>query len=100
GAQSVWCSFPTRRSSDLAAQGVAVEFEAEVWGGPVEGLEGIGGADEGGELDGLGPRQVGGVVPQQGGEPGPGVEEQGAHRVALRSEEHTSELQSREKPVC
>src|SRR5690606_41300765 len=88
-------SFPTRRSSDLATMRLHVAFLRPGLRQPVPGLAlaagllGLG-ADEGPHLGrgiALPQRVIAQLV-------------QFAERTQLRSEEHTSELQSRENLVC
>src|SRR5690606_41617766 len=83
-------SSPTRRSSDLA-----------VGAGLAPGVGDLDARHRTGGLDGAGDRGEGfglGVVPQPGA--GRGDAPLGGDGGGLRSEEHTSELQSREKLVC
>src|SRR5690606_42054407 len=90
------CSFPTRRSSDLSAE----QREAKAAEGLEPARHGLDPEDEGGL-----PRMRERVEPlaragaartaEEHAMPAPRVE-----RLDHRSEEHTSELQSRENLVC
>src|SRR5690606_41697169 len=83
-------SFPTRRSSDLATA-----VGAGAWSAGGAAAPGAGG-----RLRGAG-AVVGGAAPGGRGRAGrPGVAGDARGRDGGRSEEHTSELQSRENLVC
>src|SRR5690606_39872152 len=91
-------SSPTRRSSDLLQRMLAVEGAAEALGRVGDQLEAVLVADR---LDG---RVVGGLAEQVDGDDDAGLQPAlGDRRLdggLQRSEEHTSELQSRENLVC
>src|SRR5690606_39967772 len=100
GAAAVTHAFPTRRSSDLAA-GLETAIDLETDAGPQavehEGLVGFGEADF--------PRAAGMLQRGQGRRAGAAIiagdgDVAGAGLGNARSEEHTSELQSRENLVC
>src|SRR5690606_41243123 len=79
-------SFPTRRSSDLTGFAVNGLLHLLIGGIAISVAFGFGGdADQGGALSGLASTPGGGIL---------------LWVVAVRSEEHTSELQSRENLVC
>src|SRR5690606_41050496 len=80
-------SFPTRRSSDLDLEIARAEMTA------------MGGAGEDGDFRMRVRAPFSGVISERGFVPG-GRVEAGAPLFTVRSEEHTSELQSRENLVC
>src|SRR5690606_39711978 len=86
-------SFPTRRSSDLQAAGVVRHPAQPLFEG---GVRGVPGGDLGG--DPLAAPLLGGLV--AGGSVSLWAVRRGRCPLPPRSEEHTSELQSRENLVC
>src|SRR5690606_41346654 len=93
-------SFPTRRSSDLEAAGGA---KRALQVGAVGGIEQFEiAADRVGDVTGVGGARIGGVdISERAiGLSRPDWPGQGSGERAQRSEEHTSELQSRENLVC
>src|SRR5690606_41463786 len=85
-------SFPTRRSSDLVGDGkTAVEQQRAGADQPHAGDEFLHR-----DVHHLG-EEIGGVIGMQAHHPGNVL---GTQRIGDRSEEHTSELQSRENLVC
>src|SRR5690606_40992577 len=92
GALRALPSFPTRRSSDLIARRRGIGREAEpIQPGRVEER-----ARQRRQRERGGPRQQ----QRRGRQPEKGQSQHARQGDAVRSEEHTSELQSRENLVC